>query len=268
MVPADVDRRRVAMVTGGARGIGRAIAVALAEAGHDVAAADIHPEPYRGEQYYRLRRRFDSAEETTAEIVRSLGARGISVEIDVSDADSVRRAVSRVENDLGPVEVLVNNAGIVNNLGSLSEMTPQAWTHELAVNLTGAFHCIQAVAPSCAERGFGRIVNIASVAALRGSPMQPAYAASKAGIIALTATTAVTYGRFGITANTVLPGLIATPLVLSMPEESRDAFVARVPAHRLGRPEEIGALVAFLASDAAAYINGAPIPCDGGWLTT
>jgi NAD(P)-dependent dehydrogenase (short-subunit alcohol dehydrogenase family) len=147
-------------------------------------------------------------------------------------------------------------------------MTPQAWSHELGVNLTGAFHCIQAVAPSCAARGFGRIVNIASVAALRPPAGQPAYAVSKAGLVALTATSAITYGPFGITANAVLPGMIATPLVLSMPAELREAFVTRVPAGRLGRPEEIGALVAFLASDAAAYINGASIPCDGGWLTT
>jgi 3-oxoacyl-[acyl-carrier protein] reductase len=265
---AELDRRRVAMVTGGSRGIGRAIAIALAESGHDVATADIHPEPYRGEQYYRLRRRFDADEETTAEVVRSLGVRGASVEIDVSDAQSVRRAVSLVEDELGPVEVLVNNAGIVNNLGGLSEMTSEAWSHELGVNLTGAFHCIQAVAPTCAQRGFGRIVNVASVAALRPMPAQPAYAASKAGVMALTATTAITYGPFGVTANAVLPGLIATPLVSSMPAEFRDSYVARVPSGRLGQPEEVGALVAFLASDGAAYINGASIPCDGGWLTS
>lgn len=264
----DAQRRRVAMVTGGSRGIGRAIAIALAEAGHDVATADIHPEPYQGEQYYRLRKRFDSDEETTTEIVRSLGVEGTTVEIDVSDADSVRAAVARVEKELGPVEILVNNAGIVNNIATLSDMTPEAWTHELGVNLTGAFNCIQAVAPSCAGRGFGRIVNIASVAALRGSRAQPGYAASKAAIISLTASTASTFGPQGITANTVLPGLIATPLVLSMPQEARDIWVNRVPAGRLGRPEEIGALVAFLASDSAGYVNGAAIPCDGGWLTS
>src|SRR5439155_23454239 len=138
----------------------------------------------------------------------------------------------------------------------------QAWSHEISVNLTGAFHCIQAVAPGCADRGFGRIVNIASVAALRPSPGQPAYGASKAAIMALTATAAVTYGAYGVTANAVLPGLIATPLVLSMPEELREAVLSRVPAGRLGRPEEIAGLVTFLASDIAAYINGAALPCD------
>jgi NAD(P)-dependent dehydrogenase (short-subunit alcohol dehydrogenase family) len=256
------------MVTGGARGIGRAIAIALAEAGHDVAVADIHPEPYTGERYYRLRQRFDTDSEPTVAVARSQGARALAVEVDVSDLESVRQAVSQIETDLGAVDVLVNNAGIVNNLGTLSDMTSDAWSHEISVNLTGAFHCIQAVAPGCADRGFGRIVNIASVAALRPSPGQPAYGASKAAIMALTATTAATYGAYGVTANAVLPGLIATPLVLSMPEELRESALRRVPAGRLGQPEEIAGLVAFLASDIAAYINGAALPCDGGWLVT
>src|SRR5581483_11811361 len=126
---------------------------------------------------------------------RALGADATTVQLDVSDPGSVREAVALVEQRLGPVDVLVNNAGIVNNIGSLSDMAPQAWSHELNVNLTGAFHCIQAVAPACVGRGFGRIVNISSVAGLRGTPGQPAYAASKAGIVALTATAAATYGR-------------------------------------------------------------------------
>ncbi len=256
------------MVTGGDRGIGRAIAIALAAAGHDVAVADVHPQPFAGETYYRLRERFDTDDEPAIVAVQSCGVRAMTVQVDVSDAESVQAAVTQVATDLGPIDVLVNNAGIVNNLGTISDMTSALWSHEVGVNLTGAFHCIQAVAPGCAERGFGRIVNIASVAALRPSPNQPAYAASKAGVIALTGTAAVTNGPFGVTANAVLPGLIATPLVLSMPQAIRDAFESRVPTGRVGRPEEIASLVAFLASDAAVYVNGAAIPCDGGWLAT
>jgi NAD(P)-dependent dehydrogenase (short-subunit alcohol dehydrogenase family) len=259
---------KVSLVTGAARGIGRGIALRLAANGSAVAVADLHPRPFEGERYHRLRKRWSGPEEAvpTMEAVRALGADAVELEMDVSDEEPVRAAVATCEAELGPVDVLVNNAGIVNNIAPLEQMSGKAWEHELRVNLTGAFHCIQATVPGMAARGWGRVVNIASVAARVPASGQPAYAASKAGLVALTQSTAQEFGRRGVTANAVLPGLIATPLVLSMPEHLRSGMMSQVPVGRLGEPEEIGELVAFLASPAASFLTATAIPCDGGFL--
>ena len=259
---------KVALVTGGARGIGRGIALALAEAGADVAIADAHPAPFRGERYYRLRERVSGAEEETSteEAVRALGRRAFVVEVDVADAEAVKRAAEHVARELGAIDVLVNNAGIVNNIARIAEMQPEAWERELRVNLGGAFHCVRAIAPAMAARGWGRVINIASVAARLPSLGQPAYSASKAGLVAFTQSVAQEFGPGGVTANAIMPGLIATPLVLSMPEVMRAGALARTPVKRLGTPADIGALAAFLASPAAGFITATAIPCDGGLL--
>jgi len=259
---------KVALVTGGARGIGRGIALALAQAGADVAIADLHPAPFRGERYYRLRERTSGADEdaSTEEAVRALGRRAHTLALDVADAAAVARAADEVGAALGPVDVLVNNAGIVNNIARIADMKPEAWEHELRVNLTGAFHTVRAIVPAMAARGWGRVINIASVAARLPILGQPAYAASKAGLVAFTQSVAQEFGPGGVTANAVMPGLIATPLVLSMPEHLRARSVAQTPVARIGTPADIGALVAFLASPAAGFITGVAIPCDGGLL--
>jgi len=259
---------KVALVTGAARGIGRGIALRLAANGCAVAVADLHPQPFKGERYHRLRERWSGPEEDvpTAKAVRELGGEAAELQVDVSDAESVRAAAAGCESQLGPVDVLVNNAGIVNNIASIEQMSPEAWEQELQVNLTGAFHCVQAMAPGMAARGWGRVVNIASVAARQPTAGQPGYAASKAGLVALTQSTAQEFGSRGVTANAVLPGLIATPLVLSMPEHLRAGIVSQVPVGRLGAPEDIGELVAFLASPAASFITATAIACDGGFL--
>jgi NAD(P)-dependent dehydrogenase (short-subunit alcohol dehydrogenase family) len=198
--------------------------------------------------------------------VRALGRRAHVVALDVADAEAVTRAAAELARALGPVDVLVNNAGIVNNIARIAQMQPEAWERELRVNLTGAFHTVRAFVPAMAGRGWGRVINIASVAARLPILGQPAYAASKAGVIAFTQSVAQEFGRGGVTANAVMPGLIATPLVLSMPEAMRVRAVAQTPIARLGTPADIGALVAFLASDAAGFITGVAIPCDGGLL--
>lgn len=259
---------RVAFVTGAARGIGRAIALGLAEAGADVAVADLHPKPFRGETYYRLRERWSGDEEAipTSEAARELGVRSVELTVDVSDRSAVRAAAATCASELGPADVLVNNAAIVNNIATLEQMDPDAWEHEVRVNLTGAFHCIQALAPTMAERGWGRIVNIASVAARIPGLGQPGYTSSKAGVVALAQAAAQEFGSRGVTANAVLPGLIGTPLVLSMPEVLMKAIVGRTPVGRLGEPADIANLVAFLASPAASFITATAIPCDGGFL--
>lgn len=259
---------RVAFVTGAARGIGRAIALGLAGAGADVAVADLHPGRFEGEPYFRLRERWSGEEEavSTTEAVIALGRRAIELAVDVSDAAAVRAAAERATSALGPVDVLVNNAGIVNNIAPIAKMAPDAWENELRVNLSGAFHCIQALVPAMADRGFGRVINIASIAARQPTLFQPAYNASKAGLIGLTRSVAQEYGAGGVTANAVLPGLIATPLVRSMPEALRKAIASRTPVGRLGEPEEIAALVVFLATPSAGFITATAIPCDGGIL--
>jgi 3-oxoacyl-[acyl-carrier protein] reductase len=259
---------RVALVTGASRGIGRAIALALADAGANVAVADLHPEPFSGERYYRMKQRVSGAEEetSTADAVRALGRKAAVVEVDVSNPGQVELGVAECQRELGPIDVLVNNAGIVNNIAPIAEMDPDAWAHELGVNLTGAFHCVRVVAPGMASRGFGRVINIASIAARVPSLGQPAYSASKAGLVAFTQSVAQEFGRAGVTANAVLPGLIGTPLVRSMPEPIRDGIVAQTAVGRLGEPKDIGSLVAYLASPAAGFITATAIPCDGGYL--
>jgi 3-oxoacyl-[acyl-carrier protein] reductase len=260
---------RVAFVTGAARGIGRAIALALAGAGADVAVADVHPEPFRGERYYRLRARTSGPEEavSTADAVAALGRRAMSLSVDVADGSAVVEAVTACTSELGSPDIVVNNAGIVNNIAGIADMASAAWTHELQVNLTGMFHTIQATAPAMAERGWGRVINLSSIAALNPGLGQPAYAASKAGVIGFTKAVAQEFGPRGVTANAILPGLIATPLVRSMPEHLRDRLVARTPVARLGEPDDIAALAVFLATPAASFITATAIPCDGGVST-
>ncbi|MCU1502979.1 MAG: short-chain dehydrogenase/reductase [Ilumatobacteraceae bacterium] len=257
---------RVAFVTGAARGIGRAIAVAMAEAGADVAVADVHPDPFGGERYYRLRARVSGPEEEvpTAGAVAVLGRRAMSLSVDVADADAVVDAVAACAAELGPPDILVNNAGIVNNIAGIADMTPAAWEHELQVNLSGMFHTVRAAVPGMVERGWGRVINLSSIAALNPGLGQPAYAASKAGVIGFTKAVAQEFGPGGVTANAILPGLIATPLVRSMPDDLREHFVARTPVGRLGEPEDIATLAVFLASPAAGFITAVAIPCDGG----
>ena len=266
MIAPDTLAGRTAFVTGAARGIGRAIALALAAAGADVAIADLHPAPFTGERYYRLRSRVsdDSEDVPTADAVAAHGRRSLQIELDVSDADAVVAAAARCNAELAPPDILVNNAGIVNNIARIADMRPGDWDHELRVNLSGMFHTVRALVPAMAERGWGRVINIASIAALQPGLGQPAYTASKAGVVAFTRAVAQEFGPGGVTANAIMPGLIATPLVRSMPEHLRDAFRQQTPLGRLGEPADIANLAAFLASPAAGFISATAIPCDGG----
>ncbi|HEX7563836.1 SDR family NAD(P)-dependent oxidoreductase [Bradyrhizobium sp.] len=238
---------RIALVSGAARGIGRAIALALASDGADVGLIDI-----------------DAGAEETAAAVRGLHRRSCVVRADVSSAEEIAAGVATIVAELGSVDLLVNNAGIVNNIAPFAKMKQAAWEREIGVNLTGAFNLARAVIGPMAERGFGRIVNISSVAARGGLFNQAGYSATKAGLLGLTHTIALEYARFGVTCNAVLPGLIGTENVLGMPAEIREQAVAQTPARRLGRPEEIARLVAFLCGEDAGFINGAEIDISGG----
>ena len=239
---------RTVLVTGAARGIGRVIAKVLAGAGARVALADR-----------------DTAVSGTAEELKSQGYAVVAVCFDVGAPDEVRRGVEQVCGTLGAVDVLISNAGIVDHIAPLTTMQRDRWDRELDVNLGGAFHLLQAVLPPMIERRHGRIVLISSVAAIGGLYRQAGYAASKAGLLGLAKSVTLEHARDGVTCNAVLPGLIETETVASMPAEIRDAAVASTPARRLGRMEEVAQLVAFLASDEAGFINGAEIRIDGGF---
>jgi len=238
---------RKALVTGAARGIGRVTAGALADAGADVALVDLDPKV-----------------EEAAALVRERGRRAAWASFDIADAAAVKGGVANLRDALGDFDVLVNNAGITNHIAALTRMTPEGWERELSVNLSGAFHLIQALLPAMIERGFGRIIVISSLAARGGLRHQAGYAASKAGLLGLVHTVTLEHARHGVTCNAVLPGLIETEVVRTMPAEIREASLARTPARRLGRMEEVAALIAFLASEAAGFINGAEIDIDGG----
>jgi 3-oxoacyl-[acyl-carrier protein] reductase len=239
---------RVALVTGASRGIGRAIAVALGSTGNRVACC------YASDSA--------GAEETCGAVVEA-GGEAIAVGVDVADADSVDAAFTDVEAKLGPVEVLVNNAGITAD-GLIARMKEEQWSSVVQTNLTGAFHTIRRATPKMMKGRFGRIVNVSSVSGHIGAPGQANYSAAKAGLVGLTRAVARELASRGITCNVVAPGPIVTAMTDEMPAEWHSAMQATVPLGRLGTPEEVGAVVGFLASDAAGYVTGAVVPVDGG----
>lgn len=234
---------RVALVTGGSRGIGRAVALALATAGADVALV--------------YRERATEAEET-AEGVRSAGRRALAIAADVSVGAEVETVVAAIENSLGPVSVLVNNAGVIRPQ-AIEDITERDWDDVLTVNLKSAFLVTQRVLPGMRAQGWGRIINMSSVAAQLGGVVGPHYAASKAGLHGLTHAYAALLAREGITANTVAPALIATEMVTSNPRARADLL----PVGRFGEVDEVAEVVTLLATN--GYITGQTINVNGGW---
>jgi 3-oxoacyl-[acyl-carrier protein] reductase len=262
---------RVAFVTGGSRGLGRADALTLAGAGADVVIADLLVESELSEatdEYGPLamvaRTQGLVGTESAAEEIRAMGRRAIAVKCDVTDRDQVAGAVARAVEELGSVDILINNAGTLDHVGQFPDQQPALWERDLKVNLSGAFNCAQAVWPHMKERGWGRIVNMASVAGTLGGFGQASYSTTKAGILGLTKTLAMEGGRHGITANAIVPGIIGTEAFHMASSTMNERIANRTVFKRPGEPQDIANAIAFLCSDLASYVTGIELNVSGG----
>jgi 3-oxoacyl-[acyl-carrier protein] reductase len=261
---------RVALVTGGSRGLGRADALTLARAGADVAIADIQLESSEQDvsEWGPLaaaakREGLVYTEQTVAEI-RGLGREALALRCDVTSREQVDAAVARIVAELGSLDILVNNAGTLDHVAQLEEQSPALWERDLRVNLTGAFNCAQAVWPHMVEARWGRIVNMASVAGTLGGFGQASYATTKAGLLGLTKTLALEGGRHGITCNAIVPGVIGTEAFNFGNPAMNERMVRRTALRRPGEPQEVANAVAFLCSDLASYVTGIGLNVSGG----
>ena len=242
---------RTALVTGGAKGIGRACCEQLAAAGANVAV------------------NYLSSEAAASEVVKTIeaaGGKAIAVKADVSSADEVTAMVNEVESAFGPIDLLVNNAGIFDFV-SHEETSPEIWQRTLDVNLTGCYLATWAVKSGMIERRFGRIVNIASISALRARPMSIAYAVSKAGMVALTKSLAEAVAEHNVRVNAVAPGLIDTEIIADVEQSVLDKLIAATPMRRIGEPSEIADLVLYLLSERSSFMTGQTLVASGGRVT-
>ncbi len=261
---------KVALVTGGSRGLGRADALTLARAGADVVIADIlvESDTSAAAAYGSLAQAAVAQgmvhTEATVEEIRALGRRGLALRCDVTDREQVDAAVARTVEELGAVDILVNNAGTLDHVGQLADQRAELWERDLRVNLTGAFNCCQAVWPHMKERSFGRIVNMASVAGTLGGFGQASYATTKAGILGLTRTLAMEGGRHGITCNAIVPGIIGTEAFQMADPVMNERIARRTVFRRPGQPQDVASAIAFLCSDLASYITGVQLNVSGG----
>ena len=239
---------KVALVTGASRGIGRAIALLLAQSGASVAGMDIN---------------MDTLTSTMKEIENITGCKTLSAYGDVGNYASIEQAVAEIVKELGPIHILINNAGITKD-NVMLRMKDEEWHDVIRINLTGTFNCTKAVIKTMVKNRYGRIINISSVVAVMGNVGQANYAASKAGILGFTKSIAREYASRGITVNAIAPGFIETDMTRKLSEDVRNALIKQIPMGRLGTPEDVAKVVRFLASDEASYITGQVIHINGG----
>jgi len=245
---------KVALVTGGRRGMGKSHALALASQGAKVVVTDINQDECQ----------------LVVDEIKSKGGEAVAFKLDVSNQEEIDQVITEVVKQMGRLDILVNNAGIYVPKTAL-EITQEDWDKMMAINLRGEFLCAQRAAREMAKNKWGRIINIASVASGQvgvGIAGGAHYTASKGGIIGMTETLAIEWASLGINVNAIGPGAIDTPMVAAaqMPKDAMDAMLARVPMKRIGKPEEVSAAVVFLASEEASYVTGATFYVDGGWL--
>ncbi|MFA4993291.1 MAG: 3-oxoacyl-[acyl-carrier-protein] reductase [Candidatus Omnitrophota bacterium] len=240
---------KVALVTGGARGIGQAIALTFAREGADIVVADVN---------------LEIAQKTVLEI-EALGRKALALEMDVTNYEKVEEGVNKILDKMGKVDILVNNAGITKD-NLLLRMSQADWDAVINVNLKGTFNCIKAVSRPMIKQRSGRIISIASIIGLMGNPGQANYAASKAGIIALTKTVAKELASRNVNANAVAPGFIQTEMTAKLPEDIKKKMLEAIPLAKLGTPQDVANTCLFLASDESSYITGQVITIDGGMV--
>ena len=261
---------RVALVTGGSRGLGRADALTLARAGADVVIADIQLESDEesvddwGPLAQVAKAQGMVYTEATADAIRAMGRRSLALKCDVTDAEQVDACFARAVDELGTIDILVNNAGTLDHVAQLDDQSPELWERDLRVNLTGAFNCSRAVWPGMKERGWGRIVNMASVAGTLGGFGQASYSTTKAGLLGLTRSLALEGARHGITCNAIVPGIIGTEAFAFGRADMNERMIARTALKRPGDPQDIANAIAFLCSDLASYITGVGLNVSGG----
>ncbi len=241
---------RTAIVTGGARGIGKAIAETLAARGAKIVVADLL---------------LDVAEETAKEIAENFGVETLALAVDVASQESAQAMVKEALNAFGTIDILVNNAGITRD-GLVMRMKEQDWDMVLDINLKGAFNCAQALARPMMKARYGRIINITSVNGIVGQAGQANYSSSKAGLIGLTKALAKEFGSRNITVNAVAPGFIETVLTEELPQELRDLSLQLTPMGRFGSPQDVANAVAFLAAEESSFITGVVLKVDGGMV--
>jgi 3-oxoacyl-[acyl-carrier protein] reductase len=237
-----------AIVTGAGQGIGRSIALKMAQEGADVVIAEMNP---------------DTGAQTARE-VEALGRRAMFQAVDVANQKQVQNMVAEILREWKRIDILVNNAGFDRGT-TLLKVKEEDWDAVLGVHLKGALNCIQAVAPHMIENVYGKIVNISSVWGKIGAVSEISYSSAKAGMIGLTKSVARELGRYQINVNVVLPGLILTPTIAKMAEKYRNMIIENTPLRRMGQPEEVANVVAFLVSDEASFMTGAMVEVSGGW---